>query len=428
MKLLSGIAVACVLTFLFLGGCRSQEDASASGPGRKAPLVSAVAAENGPMAEMLETVGEVVATNTVTVGATIEGPIGFCPWREGDLIERAGQKLVEIDRSLYRQEALAAEAALAVAQARLDDLKAGPRPEEIAQAREAVTQLQECTAFTKANLERVEALTKSGAIPGEAAEKARLEYVKCRTQFVSANQELAMLEAGPTKTAVAVQESLVKEAQARLGTAQARLAECVIASPFAGVVSRVFVRPGDLATARAPLLEVMDTSSLAVRFAVPESLAATIRPGAQAAISLEAYPGRTFEAKVQRVYPQVDRQTRTRTAEAVITEPVDLVPGLFARVAVTARQVEAAVIVPDQAVLTTPQKDKIVFVLQQGKAVRRVVTTGLEQGRRVQILQGVQAGESVLVAGHENLRDGAEVRTGKPKGPAAAAGQGGRAQ
>jgi membrane fusion protein (multidrug efflux system) len=412
------VAVAVALAAGLLGGCGGN-DSSEQGKAKKPPLVNAEPASKGTVAQQIDATGEVVATNAVTIQATVEGPIAFCPWREGDRVSEPGQKLIEIDRSLYRQEMQAAEAALAVAKAKLADLKAGARPEEIAQAKEAVKELEECTTFARSDLERIQKLVDSGAVPGETVEKAHVTFIKCQTQLVSAKEKLSMLQAGPTETAIAVQEALVQEAAAKLAVARAKLAECVILAPFAGIVTKVHVRPGDLATVRAPLLEMMETSSLVVRFAVPESQASAVRQGVDASVRLDAYPGRTFQAKIARVYPQLDSATRTRTVEGSVTDPPELVPGMFARVSVAVHLVEDAVIVPDSAILTLPSGDKIAFVIVDGKAALRRVTIGIEQDRRVQVTDGIQPGELVVVAGNEDLKDGMEVRTGKghPEAP-----------
>ncbi len=386
------------------------DDSQRQGPDRRSPLVQTEPARLDRIEEVLEATAEVVATNSVTIRATIEGPIAYLPWREGDIIENAGQKLVEIDRSLYRQEVLAAEAALAVAEASLSDLKAGAREEEIAQAKETVKRLEAAAAHAEADKGRVESLVATGAIPGEEADRARLEHVRQQTELASARQRHAMLETGPTETAVAVQEAKVEENRARLALARARLAECTINAPFAGVVSEVFVRPGDLASVREPLVRLLDNDSLVVRFAIPENQAAGVRPGNSASIRLDSMPGRTLEGRVERLYPEIDRRTRTRTAEAVIVDDVDLVPGLFARISVSVRSAEDAVIVPDRALLTTASGERVLFVLDEGKAVRRLPTTGIEHGQEVQIIEGVSPGEQVIVAGHESLQDGAEVR------------------
>jgi len=419
MMTVKRVLVTVVFGTVVIGmtGCGS--DKKARGKPKKPKRVEAVAAEKTRLVELLETTGNVVAVNTVILRATVEGPISFCPWREGDRVGQAGQKLVEINRPLYRQEVAAAEAALVLARAKLADLKAGARPEEIAQAKESVRHFEDCTNFAKADLDRIRSLVKSGSLPGEAAEKARVSYVKCQTQLGASKEQLAMLEAGPTKTEIAVQQAVVDEAAAKRNIAQAKLDECLLKAPFAGVITQVFVRPGDLATPRAPLLKMMDPSSLVVRAGLPESCAANIRKGTETVVQLDAYPGKSFSAKIQRVYPQLEWGSRTRMIEVKIMGTVELIPRLFARISVQGRVADDAVVVPDAAIVTTPRGHKVVYIVKDGKASRRKVTIGLEQEHRVQITDGVRAGEMVVIAGNLNLKDGAKVQLGKTT-PAAA--------
>ena len=404
------VVAICGATIIGMIGCK---DKNAPGKSKKARYVQAVAAKKERLVEFLETTGDVVAVNTVTIQATIEGPIAFCPWREGDRIEQVDQKLIEINRPLYRQEVLVAKAALAVAAAKLADLKAGARLEEIAQIKESVKQLEDCTNFAKADLDRIRSLVKSGSLPAETVEKARVSYIKCQTQFAAAKEQLAMLEAGPTKTEIAVHQATVDEAGAKRAIAQAKLDECVLKAPFVGVVTQVFVRPGDLATPRAPLLKLMDPTSLVVRAGLPESCSANIRKGTKVVVRLDAYPNKIFNAKIERVYPRLERDSRTRIIEAKIIEPVQLIPRLFARISVQGRVADDAVVVPDAAIVTTPRGDKVIYVVKEGKANMRKVTIGLEQGQSIQIIDGVQVGEMVVVAGNLNLKDGVPVQLDK---------------
>jgi multidrug efflux pump subunit AcrA (membrane-fusion protein) len=405
---LAGLTAALLLSTL--SGC---------GPGgeeKKAPppaRVVAVPAEETRLEEQLLTTGDVLAMNTVLLKATVEGPISFCPWREGDRVEK-DQKLIEIDRPLYRHELASAEAVLAVAQAKLDDLKAGARPEEIAQARESVRHFADCTEFAKADLNRIRTLVESGAVPAETAEKARVDFIKCQTQLKATQEQLDMLEAGPTLTEIAVAQATVNEAEARRNLAQAKLDECLIRAPFTGVVTEVFVRPGDLAVPRQSLLKIMEPDSLVVRTGLPENCAAALRTGSPAEVQLDAYPGETFSAKIERIYPRLESGSRTRLVELRITEPVDLMPRMFARVSVTGRIIENAVVIPAKAITATPRGDQQVFVAEQGKAVKRNVQTGLEQDGRVQILSGIKAGEAVIIEGNLNLKPGTAVNAVAP--------------
>ncbi|MEW6199820.1 MAG: efflux RND transporter periplasmic adaptor subunit [Planctomycetota bacterium] len=426
--LLTGLA-GCA----FLVGCGGTQDGAGAGPKKKVPTVAVEPARKESIAQVLDLTGETVAVESVVIAATVEGPISYCPWREGDRVETAPDeptKLIEINRELYRSEVYAAEAALEVARAKLADLMAGTRPEEILKAAEAVRQLEESASFAKSDLERITKLVESGSLPGEALEKARVEYVAEQSKLSSARRQLEMLEAGYTKTAIAVQEAVVKESNAKLNLAQARLSECVIYAPFSGTITRVHVRSGDMASTKAPLLEMADLSSLVIRVAVPEAYTATVREGMRAEVQLDALPGRTFAARVVRIFPDLDRRMRTRTVELVLDEQAALMPGMFARVRLVLEAVDEAVTVPLQAVGMTPAGAQVVYVVVDGKALQRKVKTGIEQAGRVQVLSGLEAGAKVIVAGLEKLKDGADVRVteaGKPAGrpesaPSASAG------
>jgi multidrug efflux pump subunit AcrA (membrane-fusion protein) len=361
------------------------------------------------ISRILELTGEVAAVNTVTIAATVEGPIAFNPWREGDRVE-CGQKLIEIDRPAYRRDVEAAQASQRVAQAKLEDLLAGTRPEEIAQANETVTKLEEALKFCKLDLERVTTLVQRGGLPGEALDKARVTCVDLQSQYAAAQQRLAMLKAGPTATAIALQEAVVKEAAARVEQVKAKLAEGTIAAPFSGVVRKVHVRVGDLATLKAPLLELSDVSSLVVRFAIPEAVGTGDPARLPVEVGLDAYPGKTFHGKIIRQYPEIDSKTRTQIVEARVVEPVPLVAGMFARMRLALETADHALVIPLEAVLATPRGDKVAFVVQDGKAVQRTVTTGIEHGGLVQVVAGLASGEQVVIAGQDGLKDGREVR------------------
>ncbi|MCK5862545.1 MAG: efflux RND transporter periplasmic adaptor subunit [Candidatus Hydrogenedentes bacterium] len=417
MKAVQYLIVPVILcgVILALAGCGSKDGNLKKGKTKKPALVQVATAESMRMVEQLETTGNVVAVNTVMIKATIEGPIAYCPWREGDRVEEAGQRLVEIDRPLYRQEVVTAKTAENLAKAKLDDLIAGARPEEIAQASESVRQFADCTNFAKADMERVQSLVTSGSLPGEEVEKARVNYVKCSTQLGSARELVTMLKAGPTRTEIAVQQAAVDEAIAKTTLAQKKLDECLLTAPFAGIITEVFIRPGDLATPRTPLLKMMDPSTLVVRVGLPESCSAHITKGTPAVVRFDMYPNKTFNAVIERVYPRLELDSRTRMVEVKVTDPVELIPRLFARVSVQGRVIDDAVVIPDAAIITTPRGDKNVYVVEEGKAICKTVTIGLEQGTHIQIIEGIEAGDIVVTDGNLNLKKGASVRVDKEK-------------
>jgi membrane fusion protein (multidrug efflux system) len=410
----SAASLVILVLPLVLAGCGGgTNDAQ---PQKKAPLVTVEPVTVSEITRSLDLTAEVVPIEAIQIGSMVEGPIGFLPWREGDRVE-AGQKLVEINRETYRAELKAAEAALAVAQAKLDDLNAGTRPEEIDQARQSVREAEQSAEFERSDFESVAQLVETGALPGEDIEKARVKQTAAEAKLQAARSQLDMLEAGFTRTAIAVQEATVKETAAKLELAQARLNETIIAAPFAGTITKVLVRQGDMAAMKAPLLEMADLSSLVVRCAVPETNASEARPGMKAQVRLDALPGKDLPAEVVRVYPELDPRMRTRTIELTVQEPVELVPGMFGRVRLIIESVSDAVTVPVQAIIISPVGAQVAFVAAEGNAVQRKVQTGIEESGRVQILSGLTPGEKVIVSGQERLKDGAEIRLpGPPAG------------
>lgn len=402
----AGVLVV-VAVLAFLNGC-SRGNGSADAKPKKGPTVRVELVRQASISRTLELAGEVASVNSVVLAATVEGTIAFCPWREGDSVQR-DDTLIEIDREAYRTELLAAQAGLAVATAKLADLKAGTRPEQVAIAEQQVHEHEEAVARIKAEFDRAKTLLQSGGVSLEEFERSLADMKSTEAKLAGAKIQVQMLQAGATMTEIAVQQAVVDQAAAAVEVAKTRLSECVVRAPFDGTLTAVHVRPGDLAVPRIPLLEIVDLSSLVIRFAVPEAHAAAVRHEMPVRVNLDAYPGRTYHATVLRVYPTLDPVMRTRTVEAKLDEQLDLVPGMFARLGLQLETAPNAVIVPQEAILVTPKGQQILFVVRDGTATQRQAVTGIEQDRLVQVIKGVQPGEQVVVAGHERLKDGATV-------------------
>ena len=409
------LGIAGALIFLSIAGDDSGNNKS-QGEKRGGPRnVEVKAAQEEEIARTLERTGEVVATESAVIAATKEGPIAYCPWREGDEV-KAGEKLIEIDRQVHQAEARQAEAELKVARAKLADLKAGTRPEEIDQAKAGVRKWQATLEEVRTTYERQKQLQSQEFTSEQSVDQARERMEVARAELENAEEKLRMLKAGPTRTEIAVQEANVEEAEAEFELARAHLEECLIKAPFDGVIDKVHVRRGDLATPRSPLIEMFDPDSLVIRFSVPEAHAVTVRPGLPVKVRLDALPGQTFQGEISRAYPSLEDDLHTRTVEAKLAEARDLMPHQFARLMLQLKAVENAVIVPFEAVSEKTDGTKVAFVVKDGKAVQRPIEVGIEQGQRVQVVRGIKPGEQVVVAGSEGLKDGTPVRITNSEG------------
>jgi RND family efflux transporter MFP subunit len=261
-----------------------------------------------------------------------------------------------------------------------DKVKGGERLVTIGRSGAAaaqVTAMAESVKEQEAELNRTKILVQSGAIPGSQLDTAKAKYEGARALMAKARESAG---------------------------------DYSVAAPWDGVVSKVLVKDGDFVAPRAPLVEMYDPNSLVIRLAVPEAQSTLVLKGMPVKVQLDAYPGKTFEGKISLVYPDLDTRMRTRTAESTLDAPVALIPGMFARLQLVLETVADAVAVPGDAVLGLPNGEKVAYVLKDGKAQRRVVKTGLEVGGQVQILSGLQSGETVITAGNEKLKDGMEVK------------------
>jgi membrane fusion protein (multidrug efflux system) len=195
------------------------------------------------------------------------------------------------------------------------------------------------------------------------------------------------------------------------------LDKTAIRAPYAGVITRRFIKDGQWLSREDKAFAIADFTHLQARIDVPERSAALIHAGAPVRFVADAEPGRAFEARVQRIAPVVDRASGT-VAAVVDIDNADLTlrPGLFVRMGVNYERISDAILVP-RAALMDHTGGRHVFVVADGKAQRRVVATGLADGDRVQVLDGLAAGDQVVVVGQNALVDGASVEPLAPAAP-----------
>ena len=181
-------------------------------------------------------------------------------------------------------------------------------------------------------------------------------------------------------------------------------------SPISGVVTARNYEPGDLYNGQVPVLVVMQINTLKVNLSISEKYFPVVKKGMDAEITVDMYPGKKYPGKVSLVYPAVDPGTRTFTIEITIPNPSgELRPGMFSRTELKFGT-NQGIMVDDVAVQKQlGTNDKYVFVNVNGVAERRLVTTGVQIGGKVNVLTGVNPGDKVIVAGISKLMNGTEV-------------------
>lgn len=180
-------------------------------------------------------------------------------------------------------------------------------------------------------------------------------------------------------------------------------------SPLTGIIGTVYVDKGDSVSPQTAVAFVVNIDNVRVSLDVPEKYLPIMTLGQSADISVDAVPGQTFTGKVSKISPIVDLQTRTAPIEIFIPNPGHkLTPGMFARVKLVREEKKQVKLIPKEAVIGN-EPEAIVFVVEGNIAHQRKVKPGIRDGGEVEIVEGLNAGDLVVIMGQQRLRAGAEV-------------------
>ena len=204
-------------------------------------------------------------------------------------------------------------------------------------------------------------------------------------------------------------ESNFKVAEAALALVDARLAKMEIKAPFSGIIGLRSVSVGDYVKEGADLVNLESIDALKVDLRVPEVYMRQVQSGQPLEITLDAYPNKTFEGRVLAVNPLIDTAGRSVVIRAQVkNQDASLRPGMFARVRLITKDAAEALVVPEQALV--PQgNEQFVFKVVDNRVVRTKVDVGQRRDGKAEILSGVTAGEIIVTAGQQRLRDGIQV-------------------
>ena len=236
-----------------------------------------------------------------------------------------------------------------------------------------------------------------------------------RAEQLRASQVITISEYERDRTAYAA-------ALAQLDQLRTRRGYAVIRSPLDGMVLEKRVEAGDVVGAQTQLFRIGDNSTMVVRVPVSELDVVELSPGERASIVFDAFPARVFTGTIRRIFPSADPGTRLVPVEVALEGDGATTgrPGFLARVTFALGARDGVTLVPASAIVSGTG-GQAVFTIEDGQAMRTSVQTGLTAEGRVEVVSGVEAGDIIVVAGANSLRDGAAVRvvggpTGNPTG------------
>jgi len=313
-------------------------------------------------------IGSVEAFEKVLATARVAGVVDRVRFTEGDTVTD-GQVLAEIEPERFRLGVVSAEAGLARAEAEKAEATSG--------------------------LERREAAMKEnpGLIRGE-----EMEMWRTKTQSAAAS---------------------VSAAKATLDQAKLSLRDAYVRAPTPGVIESRTVQTGQYAQPGAVLATLVRRDPLLLRFSVTEPEAARLRPGMEAMFEVRGV-ATSLSAKIVHVAAAADVATRMVpvTAQVAVADREAARPGSFAEVRVGVDAVDDALVIPETAIRPS-EKGFLAYVILEGLAKERVLTLGMRTtDGKVEVREGLKAGDMLVIRGAEALREGAPVRVVEGAGSA----------
>jgi multidrug efflux pump subunit AcrA (membrane-fusion protein) len=404
------LATSAALPLLFLPGCKKE-----AAPETQV-TVQAEHPEQGAISEHITVAAILAPLAQAAIQPKITAPVRKFYVQRGARVKE-GQLLAELENSDLSAAALDNKGSYIAAQAAYDTATKAQVPEDAQKAQLDFNQ-------AKANLDLNESIVKSrkqlfaeGAIPGRDLDTAQAALVQAQAAYDAAAKHLESVKNVSHEAALKAAQGQLSSAEGKMKGADAQVSYSEIHSPINGVVTDRPLFAGETAAAGAPLLTVMDTSSLLAKAHIPQTVAQEMKIGDEAQVQV---PGVSdpVPARVSLISPALDPGSTTVEVWLKIdNKDGKLKVGTPVKASITGRTAAQAWKIPASAVLTAQDGGKSVLVIgSDGAAHRKPVTLGIADADDVQVTTGVSASDTVITGGAYGLDEGTKVKVGPAEG------------
>jgi len=404
-----GLVALLVVGMPLAAGCglmpRPQAQAQSSPPemaeGEETAAVETAIAQTATLESAKELTGTTEPIRRVSLRSQAEGQLVSLSVDVGDRVN-PGQSLGQVDDRVLNAQVQQAQAELASRRSAVAEAQA-----EVSDVQAQVAQLQVQLQQAIADAERFQNLADEGAITTQQAEQSQTARLAAEQAVRSAEERVRTRQ-----QAVSAAQAQVTAQQATLAEIQQRRAFSALNAPIGGAVLERLRQPGDLVRPGEDILTLGDFRNIKVVVPVSELDLASVQVGQSVPVRLDAFPDRTFTGRVERIAPIADATARLVPIEIFLPNNEGLITaGLLARVSFQSSPNQ--VIVPERALEVGEGDEPMMFVLQEGETPsvsRRVVEVGDRANGEVEILSGIEPGETIVVRSSAPLTDGQTVR------------------
>ncbi len=391
---------------------------SSSSQGR---AVTTALVENSSVNRIIEATGTVESTDLVPIIAEVNGiPIQEILVREGSVVKR-GQVLAKLKDNNLKTEYLEVKARVDQFAARLAELKAGTRSEEILRGEQRVKSAKARFLAAQSDLrladKRVTSnrrLIDQGAISRDRfdevlnqAQSDRAQVNEAQADLDEAVQELEQLRSGNIPSVIAQAQAELSQAKAQLQIAAVQLENTNIKALTDGVIAERNVQVGDVTSTNQNLFTIIENGNLELRLQVPETDLSQLKVGQVVEIGGDKSDAAVITSRIKSINPVVNSDSRQAVIKVDLPRQAQLKPGMFLNASIIVAQTQAST-VPIKALLPQNDNKAIVFILQPDRTVKaRSISLGsIVNGDRMEVLTGLESDEQIIVKGASYLKDG----------------------
>jgi len=392
-----------------VGGCSKAEK-------EKEPVVAvqATPAQRGPISQIVSADAVVYPLEQATIAPKITSTVKHFHVQRGSRV-RKGQLLVELENADLSGMALASKGEFKQADATYVATVSAGLPQQIQKAELDAAAAKAAFDAQQKVYDRRKELFQQGAVPQRDLDSAEVALLQARSQNEQAQKQLADLRRVGQEQSLKAAQGSRESAQGHMLNAEALLSYSEIRSPIDGVVADRPLYEGDLANANQPILVVMNTSRLIAKAHIPQSQAAVLKVGNPAELKI---PGvdEPLKGRVSLVSPALDPGSTTVEiwVEASKPDPA-LKPGMSVQLAMTAKTVKDALVVPTTAVFKNAEgADYVLLAGSDEKAHQKTVRLGIQNSELTQIASGINPGDPVVTTGGYAVPDGTQIKLEKP--------------
>ncbi|MEE9251175.1 MAG: efflux RND transporter periplasmic adaptor subunit [Alphaproteobacteria bacterium] len=363
--------------------------------------------------------GRAKATREVDLAFRVAGPLITRPANVGDVV-KAGDVAAQIDPRDFEVALRNVEGLLEAARAELAAMRQA-RPEDIRRLKAAVEKAQAANRLGEQEYKRITGIRDEdpGAVSQDMIDRATEQRDRAAAELRRAREDLKIGERGARAEDIAAKDAEIRSLEASVESASDQLGYTHLRAPFDGTIVATYVENFEDVRAKQPIVRLLDTSRIEMTIDISESLISLAPQVKDVTVVFDPFPDREIVAVIKEIGTEASETTRTYPVTLIMDQPEDItiLPGMAGKA--TGRTVEE--MAPDQTSVDIPVSatftagssgQSFVWVIdEQSKTVsRREVKLGQFTDTGVRILEGLELGEWIAIAGVHYLREGQQVR------------------